>query len=340
MEYFTKAIFTLIFATVTLATAAQKSSAELLEKGLGFRESGNCRAAIELFNEAIEAGGNSDSLQHELARSYFESGDYDKAIAHAEQVLKMDSHLAIQAWLIKGSSLDASGRIDEAIDVFKKAIEETGGHFLLHYNASLSYFQKGDLNNATSQILKAIELNPAHASNHLMLAHIQYEMGNRVKSILAMHYFLFLEPHSERSLGAYEHMRDSFDGTNGETDTRLEDLRHMSNTNLDSAFESAELMLNNLQNNRGTFNKSVGSDLDFFTEKNKLFFARLNELKPDEHNSIWWDFYVPFFYRISSSEHNQTYCMYISQTASESAKLWLQNNSDKLNAFDTWLVND
>ena len=57
-----------------------------------------------------------------------------------------------------------------------------------------------------------IEENSNHSSSHLMLANIHQQKGNSVQTLLAVHYFLFLEPNSKRSHEAYQILQQNFGG--------------------------------------------------------------------------------------------------------------------------------
>lgn len=308
---------------------AQQNVGELVEEAEEEYNSGNYHVAIAKLKQADKLKPKSANILTNLARNYFARGKYNEAIEYADLVLKMDSEESAQAGLIKGSALDASGLLDEAVEVFIETIENSGSNFLLHYNIALSYYQLGKLQDAEQHILTAIELNPGYADLHLMLGYIQNEMGNRVRCILALHYFLFLEPHSERSLGVFNLMRDHFDG-------KVLPKENFGSGNDEHAesFDRANEMLRSIQNSG---HNDGGKS---FEDKTKLFFNRLHELKPSEHNSIWWDFYVPFFNGLANSKYIGIYCKYVSQTASETAKFWLQNNPDQLKQFDDWLMGD
>ncbi len=60
-------------------------------------------------------------------------------------------------------------------------------------------------------------------------------------------------------------------------------------------------------------------------------------MKEDKTQNIWWGYYIPFFYEIAESEHFETYCNYISISGNEESQKWLDENSDKVDAFAQWL---
>lgn len=66
----------------------------------------------------------------------------------------------------------------------------------------------------------------------------------------------------------------------------------------------------------------------------------LGELKDKKKKGLWWDFYVPFFYDLSNSDHMETFCYYITQSTRESSTDWLEKNNPKIVLFDQWLKNN
>ena len=78
-----------------------------------------------------------------------------------------------------------------------------------------------------------------------------------------------------------------------------------------------------------------------FIENTTSFFTMLGEIKKDKKakksSSVWWSFYVPFFYDLAKSDHMEAYCTYINQSTNEYYDLWLSENKDKLDAFSEWV---
>jgi hypothetical protein len=45
---------------------------------------------------------------------------------------------------------------------------------------------------------------------------------------------------------------------------------------------------------------------------------------------------VPFFYKLSQTDHIETFCYYISQYSNEKAAEWIKENSEKVKQFEDW----
>ena len=272
--------------------------------------------------------------------SYFGAKQYKKAIEFSDKVLDQNADYMIQAYLTKGSALDVSGKTKESIIVFEKAIKKTEGHYLLFYNLALNYYKINEFDKAELNVINAIEMNPNHASSHFMLAKMNDSKGNSIQTLLSIHYFLFLEANSNRSLEGYDILQRNFGGNVSKDENKPNTINIMLSPNDDSQFGAAELMISLLEASRTLEENEGKSDDDMFIENTESFFKVLGELKKDENKEIWWTFYTPFFYDIAKSDHLETYCKYISQVENESSKKWLSDNNEKLSEFDNWLKNN
>jgi tetratricopeptide (TPR) repeat protein len=246
----------------------------------------------------------------------------------------------IQAYLTKGSALDVLGKTKESVKVFEKAIKKTEGHYLLYYNLALNYYKINEFDKAELNVINAIEKNPNHTSSHLMLAKMNDNKGNSVQALLSIHYFLFLEPNSNRSLEGYEILQRNFGGNVSKDETKPNTINILLSPNNDSQFGAAELMVSLLEASKTLEENEGKSDDEMFIENTESFFKVLGELKNDKNKGIWWTFYTPFFYNISKSNHLEAYCKSISQVGNKNSKEWLSKNEKKLSEFNTWLKNN
>ena len=243
---------------------------------------------------------------------------------------KKSDHL-ISAYVIKGSALDVLGKTKESIKLFEKGIKRTEGHYLLHFNLAINHYKIKNYKEAEEQALKALEFNPSHSSSHLMLANINQQNYKMVPAILSAHYFLLLEPQTNRSSEAFEILTSNLGGNVEKVDDR--------NTNItlnlggDDRFRSTELLISLSMANMIT--EDVDKDSAFY-ELNKMIFNTLGE-QASEIKDIYQSMYIPFFYELAQSDHLETYLKYIQSGVKEEASEWIQNNEAALNAFASWL---
>ncbi|MDF0709117.1 tetratricopeptide repeat protein [Flagellimonas okinawensis] len=328
-----------LIAIVLFSTTifAQSEIEAFVQEGIQYHDSGNYEKAIETYQKALKLDPKSTLVNYEIALSYFTKGDYKEAVKYSDVVLKHNEDYLLQAYITKGSSLDMLGKTKESIKLFKKAIKKVDGHYLLHYNLGLNYFKTNDFDAAEENVIKAIELNPNHSSSHLMLAHIHNQKGNSVQTLLATHYFLFLEPNSNRALEAYAMLQKNFGGNVTKDENKANTINILLSSNNDSQFGAAELMVSMLEASKSLEENEGKTDDEMFVQNTEKFFKILGELKKKKDKEIWWTFYTPFFYDIANSKHLETYCKYISQIGDENSKRWIAENESQLNEFDQWL---
>lgn len=327
----------ILLLLLSLNSFAQSEIETFVKEGIQYHDNGNFDKAIELYEKALEINPKSTLANYEIALSYFSKGEYKEAIKHSDIVLKQDEDLLLQAYMTKGSALDMLGKTKESIKLFKTAIKKTDGHYLLYYNLGLNYYKVNDFENAEANVIKGIELNPNHSSSHLILANIHNQKGNSVQTLLSSHYFLFLEPNSQRSVDAYSMLQQNFGGNVSKDNDKPNTINILLSPNNDSQFGAAELMVSMLEASKSLEENEGKNDDEMFVENTEKFFKVLGELKKKKNNEIWWTFYTTFFYDLAKSQHLEAYCKYITQIGNENSKKWLEENNDELNEFDKWL---
>ena len=330
----------LIFGLLLLSTFlySQISVDSLVEVGIQYHDNGEFIQAIETYKTALEIEPNSPLVNYEIALTYMYSGDYQNAIKHSDKVIKRNDKYLLQAYLVKGSCLDYLGKTKESIKLFKKGIKKFGDDHLLYYNLGYNYYNIKEFDKAEEAFIKAINTKANHASSHLFLGYLMYEKNQRVQSLLSLHFFLLLEPNSERSQNAYNLLQSQLSGgveKNQEEPGKIDIF--LSPDQLKSEFGTIDMMITILEASKSLEENEGKSDDQMFIENTTSFFKILGEHKTKENTGFWWDFYVPFFYLIAESEHIDTYCYYISQSTKETAVDWLKENEKRVTDFAKWL---
>ncbi len=333
-------ILTITFLFSSIFIFAQNTVEDYVKEGIKFHDNREYDKAIIEYNKALELDPKSTLINYEISLSYFSKGNYKEAIKYSDFVLKQKENHMLQAYLTKGSALDMLGKTKESIKLFEKAIKQKENHYLLNYNLGLNYYKLGNLDKAEENVIRAIELNSNHSSSHLMLANIHNQKGNSVQTLLATHYFLFLEPNGKRSEEAYQMLQNNFGGNVSKDSNKPNTINIMLSPNNDSQFGAAELMISMLEASKSIEENEGKTDDEMFVKNTESFFKVLGELKEKKNKEIWWTFYTTFFYDLAKSEHLETYCNYIIQSVNESSQKWLTENNTKLTEFDTWLKSE
>lgn len=338
-EFMRSIIIVLLHIPFVSPLLAQNSIEDILEQGIKYHDQGNYDKAIEVYKTALEIDPKSPVVNYEIALSYFKKGDYKKTIEYSDAVLDQKDGYMREAYLTKGSAMDLLGKTEESIKLFKKAIKKTGEHYLLYYNMAFNYLKLNDLESAEDNVIKAIENNSNHATSHLMLAQIHNYKKNPVQTLLAAHYFLFLEPSSDRSQSAYQILLENFGGNVTKDEEKPNTINISLSVGNDDEFSSVKFMIGLLEASKSSEENKDKTDDEMFVENTDSFFTMMGELNEngDKGKTLWWTFYTPFFYDLAKSEHMEAYCKYISQSGNESSQQWLSDNGDKLDALDSWL---
>jgi Tfp pilus assembly protein PilF len=334
-----KKIFTLFcFALVGISLNAQSEIDSLVDMGIELHDNGQFEWAIDVYKKALALEPNSPLVNYEIALTYMSTKEYDKAIKHSNAVIENNTDNLLQAYMLKASCMDYLGKPKEAVKMYQKAIRKYGDHYLLSYNLGYTYYNMSDEENAEKWLTDAIEQNPSHASSHLMLAYLMKDNNQKIKSLLSLHYFLFLEPNSKRSFDAFDLLIKQFSGNVEKEKVNPNQINIMLNgTSLENEFGGVELMISLLEASKTIEENKNKTKEEMFIEHTSSFFKMLGELNRKKKKGLYWDYYIPFFNEVANSEHIDAYCYYISQSSNGNAEVWLSNNTDKIDKFSKWL---
>jgi len=316
----------------------QNTVKQYVSEGIEYHDAGKYDQAIEAYQKALSLDENSALAHYEIAMTYMYAKEYEKSLQHSAKVLDLNDQYLLPAYVIKGNCLDALGESKKAIRTYNKGLKKIGENYLLYYNLGLTYYNQEEKENAKEAVLNAINQNPKHASSHLLLGYIMNDQGNKVQSLLSLHYFLFLEPNSGRSPAALELLKEQFSGNVERTsDTDISISLNPEALEADNEFGSAEMMIsmlaasNNIEENEGK------SKEELFISNTESFFNILGELKKKKNKGLWWDFYIPLYSELATTKHLETYCYYIMQSNNEVALDWLKSNGERIEGFNEWL---
>jgi tetratricopeptide (TPR) repeat protein len=96
-----------------------------------------------------------------------------------------------------GNALLASGRVDQAITEFKRALEINPNYAEAHYNLGNALFGKGQLDEALAQYQRAAETKPTFALAHYNLGIALLQKGRADEAIIQFQAALALHPNAE-----------------------------------------------------------------------------------------------------------------------------------------------
>lgn len=266
------------------------------------------------------------SATYEMSLSYLMLKDYDNALKYSTKVINGNfKPLLIDAYCVKSSALSEMNKQDQAIKLLNEALERCGDEYLLHYNLGLSYFKAKNLKLSIFHLQKAIEIDTTHPSAFLLYAYVLSDSERWVQSFLAFHFFLLLEPNTDRSKDAFGEMYDIISQKipNGSTLLTPEDgidrqklydqLRNIQPKVDDQRFQYA-----------------------FYEQASRQIFFTLGQMQDDSRKGLLWDFFVPIYSEILESGYFDTYCRYVSVSYFPVSLEWWNNNTTKVDGFISW----
>jgi len=314
-----------------------KTVEELVNEGIELHDQGKYDEAIQIYLEALVLDPSSPVANYEIAYSYLEKGNMEQAIKFSQRVIKSKAPQATGAYILKGNALDNSGEPEKAVKVYKKGIKLYPNENMLWFNLGICYFNMGKKEAAADAAMHAIELNPLHSSSHVLLASANSGSKERVKILLPLYFFLMLEPDSERALGYYDDLRKLLmRGVSKEGETTV-NMELVMPGKMTDDFALFDLTLSLYSGMRFMEDHRDKSDLDFFVWESGEIFESLGEMEQKKDN-LWFNLYIPFFYKLVQSGNSEAFCYYISSGSGDAEVMtWLENNSDKLDTLSDWL---
>ncbi len=151
----------LLSLSILAACTAGISGDASAEKGLELYNEGKLTEAIEEFNKAIETGSSiyeMSDLYKALGNCYLDLDKYDEAIETYKKAVDEDDSSA-SAWVNLGVAYRQNGDLDGAEECYSKALEIDPEYAELHSSLGTLYIIKNEPEKAIEEFEKAIELD-------------------------------------------------------------------------------------------------------------------------------------------------------------------------------------
>ena len=319
-------IFSLFFAFSSILSFAQPSSDKLIRKGVSLHDKGQYQNAISCFQEALKINPSSMSATYEISLSYLHLRDYPNALKYSTKVINANFQpLLVDAYCVKSAALAELNKVEESIKLLNEALDRCGDEYLIHYNLGLSYFKLRNLNNARYHLQKAIEIDPTHASTVLLYSYALNDSDRWIQSLLSFHFFLLLEPNTERSKDAFGEMMDLLEQELAPNSPRL----------LPEDGINRKLLYQQIREIYPTAT-TPEAKYAFFEKASQIIFFTLSQQQSDDKRGLLWDFYVPIFTEVIESGYISTYCKYVSSSYFPQSLAWWNDNKEEVDKFISW----
>jgi tetratricopeptide (TPR) repeat protein len=146
-----------------------------------------------LWTDALVQNPSSWVGQNNLGLALLQSGKPDEAVAHYQKALEINPNYA-EAHNNIGVVLCQKGQVDEAMVQFQKALEIKPDYAEAHINLGNALFQKGRVDEAVAQFQKALEINPNNAEAHYNLGVALIQRGQVDEAIAEYQKALEINP--------------------------------------------------------------------------------------------------------------------------------------------------
>ena len=168
-------------ATETAANYQAQHSALLIELAMAYLESAQFDQAIDPLLKAARLQPNNAVVHKTLGKTYFALGDYEKSASALEAAVKLDPKDFNSSFTLAITYLQQR-QFTSARRVFDRMIAQFGQQPQLHIAIGRAFREAGRLQEAIEEFKKAIALNPKFPGAHynLGLAYLWNEGGSAV----------------------------------------------------------------------------------------------------------------------------------------------------------------
>lgn len=322
-----KTILTILILFISiLSVQGQTSSDKLIRQGVALHDKGDYREAISNYEEALRINPTSMSAIYEMSLSYLHLKDYNNAMKYSSKIIDANFQpLLVDAYTVKSTALANQNKVSDAITLLNQALDRCGDEYLLHFNLGLSYFNQKNTKMAILHLRKAIEIDATHSSAFLLYAYALNDADRWIQSFYSFHFFLLLEPNTQRSKDAFAELYDML-ATKSSTESRI--VQPEDGVNRQKLFQAIKQKQPSTQD--------AASQYKFFQEASKLIFFTLGQMQNDTQSGLLWDFFTPTYSEILDSGFFDTYCRYVSVAYFPESLEWWNNNKTEVDNFIEW----
>ena len=336
-----KGILLFIFSFFTIAATAQSLWDDVIDDGVALHDKGDYEAALRKYDEVIKNEPGNARAWYEKSYTLFIMKSYKESEEICKELLK-GKYYRKEVYVTYGNLLDITDRQKESLELYERGIKEFPEFSLLYFNKGITLSGMDRNPEAIQAFQQSLKLKPLHPSSHYALGKLMQDEG-RVPAIMSMYTFLLIEPQSQRSAEILELLHKLMNkgvskSDSGNVTVSIDAASLEKKKNAENDFSNSEMLLSLAASMRAS--NSTQKDVKD-TEHMTTFIALLNSTVRGEQkkaNGFFWTFYVPFLLELESKGYLDTasYIVYAS-TGSEEVGKWLKENSEKTNAFYSWL---
>ena len=150
----------------------------------------NAQKAVQLIEQSIKLSPKNTEYLAQLAKQYALTGDHTLAKQYADEATKLlTSKTSPLTFDTLGVAYSKIGLHNEAIPLFKQAVEVNSNNHIFHYNLAISQTFVGDFIGAEHSHKKVIKLSPKFSKSHAALSNLMSisAENNNIESLTALY---------------------------------------------------------------------------------------------------------------------------------------------------------
>jgi tetratricopeptide (TPR) repeat protein len=324
-------LFLFILLSSTLYAQDKPAAKALVEQGIALNDSGKYAEAIAKYNEALKKDTANLQALYEMSYTLYASGKPKEAIPYLEKVAPTNTYP--EAYDLVASIYDDQGDYVKSMSYYKLGITAFPDYQRLRFNLGISYLRQKMYPEAEEAAIKAIQLNPKHASSHRLYALATYGQDKRGMSLLAWCSFLMLEPQTKRSLEGYRYVDKII---NYGIKRTSEKSTTISISPKDSDVPELLMPLAVLG---ATSDKTGLSRADSLALQLKSLFEISEEFAGKKKDPFYKSFFSDYFKNLAASPNMPAFTRLISvYTYPDDNLKWFKENDEKLKELQSWFA--
>ena len=331
MHHFRLFIFGCLFCVVYQVQAQRSRVDSLVDVAVEWREKGNAELALRELN-AIEAGKNqNERVLYELAYTHLVLSHYTLAITPAKKAMAMSGEYRVDAALVLAQSYVSRGEYKRAQRLFLTLEDDARTDERIPYQFASLYLKMWELDNAEAEVQKAIVLNRSFVDAHLLLSNILIEKGMRVKAMLSLYFYIFLNNDNEDGINAAKQLDKLWKASSGRV------LYFLKPTPARDIYFEADQYIKTICTN-DSITSFQGADairlLSQYTDGLFGFFKTHSGDNFDFYQLIYLDFFI----ELQSKGYVEPFVYFVSNAQWHAQVLeWIASNEQQFNAFRIWM---
>lgn len=323
---------------------ATPQETEIIRQGIDLHDKKDFDGAIAKYKQVIATNPDNTLALYELALSYYTKGDKTNAIETAVKGSKYRSDELPMFYGIIANVIDDVGKPDEAIKIYRDAIniikddKDYSRHLSsLYYNLGVTYARQKKFSEARKELKKAVEYNYAYASPHYLLSEVFAGTRYKVPSLVAAARFIALEYNTKRTTRSAQVFVSGLAGAKKDEKTgNINIFLDIDAPTDEGEFAMYDLILGTLMTvkDEKDKNKSKG---EVFAEAVDSLIAMLGEDKKLK-NTFVGKYYVPFLVDMKRAGHSTAFAYLALRQAGGNAEAekWTEVNMSKVKAMIDW----